>query len=86
MRHLYGYDEDDLPAPDRPAAVAGDGISVLFVGVAAVRKGLHFALEAGCVRPRARTGHFLVAGEILPKYRRCSRSCWRTQRQGARAP
>ena len=66
VRHLYGYDEDVyFPPAIRPH---GEGISVLFVGVAAVRKGLHFALEAWVRSPASEHGRFRIAGEFLPEY------------------
>ena len=42
---------------------------MLFVGVCAVRKGLHFALEAWLQSPASATGTFMIAGEFLPAYR-----------------
>ena len=41
---------------------------MLYVGVAAVRKGLHFALEAWIRSPASQDGTFLIAGEMLPAY------------------
>ena len=42
----------------RPArATDGEGLTVIFVGVAAVRKGLHFALEAWLRSPASENGH-----------------------------
>ena len=41
---------------------------MLFVGVCAVRKGVHFALEAWLRSPASREGTFLIAGEFLPAY------------------
>jgi glycosyltransferase involved in cell wall biosynthesis len=41
---------------------------MLFVGVCAVRKGLHFALEAWLRSPAHRNGTFMIAGEFLPAY------------------
>ena len=38
------------------------------MGVCAVRKGLHFALEAWLRSPASRTGVFRIAGEFLPQY------------------
>jgi glycosyltransferase involved in cell wall biosynthesis len=65
LRHLYGYDESRFfPAADREPG----GLRMLFVGVAAVRKGLHFALEAWLRSPASREGTFTIAGEILPSY------------------
>ena len=65
VRHVYGFDgrrfhpeERDL---DRP-------FTVLFVGYAAVRKGLHIALDAWLRSPASRDGRFLIAGDIMPAY------------------
>jgi glycosyltransferase involved in cell wall biosynthesis len=66
-RHVYGYDDQVFfPPPERRAG--GDGLTVLFVGVCAVRKGVHFALEAWLSSPASRSGTFLIAGEFLPAY------------------
>jgi glycosyltransferase involved in cell wall biosynthesis len=67
LRHRYGFDEKRYHPGDRPAT-AGRGLTMLFVGVGAVRKGLHFALEAWLRSPAHREGTFLVAGEILDSY------------------
>jgi glycosyltransferase involved in cell wall biosynthesis len=67
VRHIYGYDEKTFFPEPRPRA-EGFGLTVLFVGVAAVRKGLHFALEAWLRSPASRDGRFLVAGDVLPAY------------------
>jgi glycosyltransferase involved in cell wall biosynthesis len=67
VRHFYGYDERVFhpgPRSDEPGA----GFTLLFVGVAAVRKGVHFALEAWLRSPASRDGTFLIAGEFLPAY------------------
>ncbi len=67
-RHAYGYDElayRPATGPRRPR----EGLQALFVGVCAVRKGLHFALEAWLRSPASETGRFLIAGEFLPGYR-----------------
>ena len=67
-RHIYGYDETRYyPAPDTQANER-KGFTMLFVGVCAVRKGLHFALEAWLKSPASRDGTFLIAGEFLPAY------------------
>ncbi len=68
LRHQYGFDEKScFPAaeserPTRP-------FTMLFVGDAAVRKGVHFALEAWLRSPAHKTGKFLIAGPFLPAYR-----------------
>ena len=66
-RHIYGYDEETF-YPEPRTRSEGEGLTVLFVGVAAVRKGLHFALEAWLRSPASRDGRFLVAGDVLPAY------------------
>jgi D-inositol-3-phosphate glycosyltransferase len=69
VRHIYGYDETvyfppaQTPAAERP-------INALFVGVCAVRKGVHFALEAWLRSPASDTGTFRIAGAFLPAYER----------------
>lgn len=68
-RHIYGYDETAyFPAP-RSSDDPDRGLTMLFVGVCAVRKGLHFALDAWLRSPAHRSGQFLIAGEFLPAYR-----------------
>jgi len=67
VRHIYGYDEsvyypDPQPKPSTP------GLTMLFVGVCAVRKGLHYALEAWLRSPASEKGKFLIVGEFLPAY------------------
>ncbi len=42
---------------------------MISVGVCAVRKGLHYALEAWLNSPASKTGTFLIAGEFVPAYR-----------------
>jgi len=65
-RHIYGVDEKAYyPAPQRDAK---PGLTAIFVGVAAVRKGLHFALEAWLRSPARHDGKFLIAGQFLPAY------------------
>lgn len=66
-RHTYGYDESVYyPDPERPGR--REGINALFVGVCAVRKGVHFALEAWLSSPISRTGTLRIAGEFVPEY------------------
>jgi D-inositol-3-phosphate glycosyltransferase len=67
VRHLYGYDETEFHPPVEPRRDA-PGLTVLFVGVCAVRKGVHFALEAWLNSPASAHGKFLIAGEFLPDY------------------
>jgi glycosyltransferase involved in cell wall biosynthesis len=67
LLHSYGFD----PAVFHPASASPDTrpFTALFAGVAAVRKGLHYALEAWLDSSAHRDGVFLVAGTILPAYR-----------------
>jgi glycosyltransferase involved in cell wall biosynthesis len=67
VRHRYGYDDARFHPPGR-SRDGGPGFTLLFVGVCAVRKGVHFALEAWLRSPASRTGRFLIAGEFLPEY------------------
>jgi len=67
VRHAYGFDERTFhpavtPSPSRA------GIKMIFAGLCAVRKGLHFALEAWLKSPAHRDGTFLIAGQFLPSY------------------
>jgi glycosyltransferase involved in cell wall biosynthesis len=67
IRHTYGFDEE-LYWPDTARSEAK--FIMLFVGVAAVRKGLHIALEAWKRSPARIGGTFMIAGDIAPDYRR----------------
>lgn len=67
-RHTYGFDEQQFyPAPTRRSKEKG--LSVLFAGLCAVRKGLHFALEAWLKSDASLRGTFSIAGEFLPSYK-----------------
>lgn len=66
-RHIYGFDEK-IYFPDTQSGDNNRGLNALFVGVCAVRKGVHFALEAWLKSPAHREGKFLIAGEFLPAY------------------
>jgi glycosyltransferase involved in cell wall biosynthesis len=68
VRHIYGFDENVYYA-DPKARDQKCGLRMLFVGVCAVRKGVHYALEAWLQSPASREGTFLIAGEFLPDYR-----------------
>jgi len=68
LRHRYGFDEKacfpDLSRRPDPSR----GLTVIFAGVCAVRKGVHFALEAWLKSPAHKNGQFLIAGDFLPEY------------------
>ncbi len=67
VRHIYGYDEK-VYFPSAGERAGGEGLNALFVGVCAVRKGLHFALEAWLRSPASSTGTFRIAGGFVPAY------------------
>ena len=67
VRHIYGYDEK-VYYPDTQPRDPKRGLTMLFVGVCAVRKGVHYALEAWLRSPASKDGTFLIAGEFLPAY------------------
>jgi glycosyltransferase involved in cell wall biosynthesis len=67
-RHIYGYD-DKMYYPSSKLWDPKRGLTMLFVGVCAVRKGVHYALEAWLRSPTSKHGKFLIAGEFLPAYR-----------------
>jgi glycosyltransferase involved in cell wall biosynthesis len=65
-RHFYGVDINRFRPATHPAV---EPFTAVFVGVAAVRKGLHFALEAWHRSTASDRGRFVIAGDILPAYR-----------------
>jgi glycosyltransferase involved in cell wall biosynthesis len=67
VRHIYGYDEKAYYPSTEPRDPKR-GLTILFVGVCAVRKGLHYALEAWLRSPASKEGTFLIAGDFLPAY------------------
>jgi glycosyltransferase involved in cell wall biosynthesis len=67
VRHIYGYDEK-MFFPPTSAPKDKKGVTMISVGVCAVRKGLHFALEAWLRSPASQDGTFLIAGDFLPAY------------------
>lgn len=67
-RHQYGFD-DRMYFPSPEPRDPRRGLTMLFAGVAAVRKGVHFALEAWLKSSAHHDGTFLIAGEFLPAYR-----------------
>jgi glycosyltransferase involved in cell wall biosynthesis len=70
VRFFYGVDEARFyPDPDRHVPKSG-GLTMIFVGVCAVRKGLHYALEAWLQSPASKDGTFLIVGDFLPEYQK----------------
>jgi glycosyltransferase involved in cell wall biosynthesis len=68
-RHEYGFDERRYYADFEPRE-KGRGLTALFVGACAVRKGLHYALDAWLRSAASKGGIFLIAGEFLPEYQK----------------
>ena len=68
-RHTYGYDEKVFYPGNEPRDPKR-GLTMISVGVCAVRKGLHYALEAWLRSPASKSGTFLIAGEFLPDYQK----------------
>lgn len=66
-RHQYGFDEKTY-YPDPQKVARNGGLTVLFAGGCAPRKGLHYALEAWLKSPAHEKGTFLIAGEFIPGY------------------
>jgi glycosyltransferase involved in cell wall biosynthesis len=67
LRHQYGFDKSAY-YPGPPVTQERAGLTMLFAGDCAVRKGLHFALEAWLRSPAHRDGKFRIAGTFLPAY------------------
>jgi glycosyltransferase involved in cell wall biosynthesis len=68
LRHQYGFDEKAY-YPRSQLRKPGDKLTMLFVGQGAVRKGVHFAVEAWQRFRVTGDGSFYIAGNFIPKYR-----------------
>lgn len=67
VRHIYGYDEKRFYPVDN-VEDKGGGLRVLSAGIQAIKKGLHYALEAWVKSPASERGTFLIAGSFVPGY------------------
>jgi len=67
VRHQYGFDER-VYFPSKEPHAAAQGITMMFAGGCAPRKGLHYALDAWLKSPAHQTGTFLIAGAFVPGY------------------
>jgi glycosyltransferase involved in cell wall biosynthesis len=67
VRHTLGFDEKQF-YPDNQPRDRKRGLTAIAVGVQAVKKGLHYALEAWLKSPAHIDGTFLIVGEFLPAY------------------
>jgi glycosyltransferase involved in cell wall biosynthesis len=68
LRHQYGFDESEY-FPQAALREPGRKFTALFVGVDAVRKGLHLATEAWLRSPAVKDGCFFIAGELTQEYK-----------------
>ena len=66
-RFQYGFDETVCFPPAEPV-VEKPGLTVLFAGGCAPRKGLHHALDAWLRSSACHDGKFLIVGEFIPGY------------------
>lgn len=67
LRHFNGVDAT-IFFPSATPRNGGRKFTMLFAGVCAVRKGVHFALEAWLNSPASRDGEFIIVGNALPEY------------------
>ena len=63
----YGFDERKC-YPETKQKSKKSGLTILFAGGCAPRKGLHYALEAWLRSPAHHSGTFLIVGEFVPGY------------------
>jgi glycosyltransferase involved in cell wall biosynthesis len=66
-RHQYGFDHQVYHPGTEPRR-SQQGLTMLFVGGCAPRKGLHYALKAWLNSPASKDGTFLIAGTFIPGY------------------
>lgn len=66
-RHQYGFDEQ-VYYPDPEPREEKAGLTMLFVGGCAPRKGVHYALEAWLKSTACHEGKFMIAGGFVPGY------------------
>lgn len=67
VRHQLGFDEK-MCYPDSKPRDKKVGLTMLFAGGCAPRKGLHYALEAWLKSPAHYDGTFLIVGDFVPGY------------------
>lgn len=69
LRHRYGFD-GSLYFPSAPTRNLHRPFTALFVGVDAVRKGLHLATRAWLSTPASKDGKFFIVGDLTGEYKR----------------
>ena len=67
LRHQYGFDRE-FYYPGSASPEPNCGLTVLFAGGCAPRKGLHYALDAWLLSSACKEGTFLIAGRFIPGY------------------
>jgi glycosyltransferase involved in cell wall biosynthesis len=67
LLHSYGYDQERF-SPTGREATGSKGLTMVFVGGAAPRKGLHIALRAWHESGAAKRGRFLICGGFMSGY------------------
>jgi glycosyltransferase involved in cell wall biosynthesis len=68
LKHQYGFDEKACYPDEQRNGEPRRGLIMMFAGDCAVRKGVHFALEAWLQSPAHKDGTFMIAGGFLPAY------------------
>jgi glycosyltransferase involved in cell wall biosynthesis len=68
LRHQYGFDPEQF-SPAGAERELGKRFTAIFVGVDAVRKGLHMATRAWLDSPASRDGVFQIAGGLTEEYK-----------------
>jgi len=68
LRHRYGFDAKEF-APTSVTREPDRQFTAIFVGVDAVRKGLHLALQAWLSTPACNDGAFWIAGELNQEFK-----------------
>jgi glycosyltransferase involved in cell wall biosynthesis len=68
LRHQYGFDEGDF-YPRSQSQSSSNKFTMLFAGQGAVRKGVHFAVQAWRSSGASESGIFNIAGSFIPEYK-----------------
>jgi glycosyltransferase involved in cell wall biosynthesis len=68
LRHCYGFDEKEC-FPLSELRNPGKPFTAIFVGVDAVRKGLHLAMDAWLSSPACQNGTFSIAGDLNEEFK-----------------
>jgi glycosyltransferase involved in cell wall biosynthesis len=69
VRHRYGYDEARFYPSGEAGAPPDRGLTMMYAGACAPRKGLHHALRAWLDSGAAEKGRFIVCGSFVKGYR-----------------